>query len=402
MTQDYTLIGIDGGASKVSGWVVEHDAVTDTFTLGSEHSELSYSMIDGYKPDFKPLGLDIQLGEFQNGNIRPTDEEIRHGSTYIEACARVVIDLAKKCGNRPLLIGLGMPGLKTADKRGIAVVANGPRMITYAEEVESKIAQAGIRLLAPIAHIGSDADYCGIGEKYAADGSFRNVQNAYYLGGGTGAADALLLGRQLVAFDAIKPWMAKTWEMKNDQDLSLERYASAAGLQHVYALKSGIAIEELNQKKIFPPQIATLAMEGDTAAMACFSDAARYLAELFYERISTLFAGSQNIFKFVNPNRPSLESTHDWQNGLFDRIVVGQRLGDLLGSRTGHHVLTLPLVTYLSRLIADSECLSETAKEHYLHGNQIRDERLVFSPLREAPALGGGIDALLVYRAQTV
>ena len=401
MANKYTLIGIDGGASKVSGWAVEHDASNDTFSLGSAHSELSYSTIDGFIPDFRPVILAVQLKEFQAGTIAPTADEIQQGETYIEASARVIISLAKETGNNPLLIGLGMPGLKTADKRGIAVVANGPRMINYAAELEGKLLRAGIDLLAPIAHIGSDADYCGIGEKYAQNGSFRGVNNAYYLGGGTGAADALLLDGNLIPFDLTKPWLAKTWEMKNEQDLSLERYASASGIQHIYSVKSGIAVEELNRKKIFPPQIANFAMEGDEAARSCVEDVAQNLAMLFYERITTLFAGSANIFKFVNSSRPLLESDHPWINSLFDHIAIGQRLGDLLNSRAGNLILTLPLIARLAKLIDTSEQLPEEAKAHYLHGNKLRNERIVFSPLREAPALGAGIDAFLVYKSQT-
>ena len=96
-------------------------------------------------------------------------------------------------------------------------------------------------------------DYCGIGELYASDGSFQNTRNAYYLGGGTGAADALLLRGKLVPFDRIKPWMAKTWELKNHQELSLERFASASGFQFLYSVHSNIPIERLNADNIFPP-----------------------------------------------------------------------------------------------------------------------------------------------------
>ncbi len=35
---------------------------------------------------------------------------------------------------------------------------------------------------------------------------------------------------------------------------------------------------------------------------------------------------------------------------------------------------------------------------HYLHGDSLRGERLYLSPLREAPALGAGIDAYLNWK----
>jgi len=96
-----------------------------------------------------------------------------------------------------------------------------------------------------------------------------------------------------------------------------------------------------------------------------------------------------------------LDSTHPYLKQKFDRIVVGQRLGNLLTSRAGNEILTTPLVQNLSKLIEKSETLSENAKEFYLHGNELKNERFVISPLREAPALGAGIDAFLVYRSQT-
>jgi len=35
---------------------------------------------------------------------------------------------------------------------------------------------------------------------------------------------------------------------------------------------------------------------------------------------------------------------------------------------------------------------------HYLENKSLRKERLIFSAVREAPALGAGIDAYLVYK----
>jgi predicted NBD/HSP70 family sugar kinase len=400
MSLDFTLIGIDGGATKVSAWVVSVNAKDQSFSLTDDHAELSYSTLDTFQPDFSPVGLDIQLAEYQANKSKPTAQEIQQGEAYVDSCSRVVKSLVQTTGNHPVLIGLGMPGLKTADKRGIAMVANGPRIIKYASQIEKKLKEAGVELIAPVAHIGSDADYCGIGEKYARDGSFRNIRNAYYLGGGTGAADALLLKGQLVPFDQTKSWLAKSWEMKNDLGLSLERYASASGIQHIYSLKSGIEIQKLNEDKIYPPILANKALEGDKAAVETFSDCAKYLALLFYERIVSLYCGSQEIFEFINPNRDKLEKSHPYIKYVFDRISVGQRLGDLLSSRSGSQILTQPLVVNLAQLIDQSECLPEKAKQHYLHNQELRNERLIFSPLREAPALGAGIDAFLVHDAK--
>ena len=127
-----------------------------------------------------------------------------------------------------------MPGMKTKDKHGISAIANGPRMPKYCQYIENKLEKNGIELLTPIDHLGSDADYCGLGEEFSSDGSFTNYKNSYYIGGGTGVADALKLNDKVTPFDQTKKWIAKTWEMKNDYGISMERYTSASGIQSIY------------------------------------------------------------------------------------------------------------------------------------------------------------------------
>jgi len=395
MNDQYVLIGIDGGATKVSAWIINRDEEENSYALGENHAECAYADIPGFSLDFKPVPIPQQLEDYHKNEPAATAAEQSQAQTYIEACARVIIQLAEEIKRNNVLVGIGMPGLKTKDRRGIAVLANGPRIFNYATAVESKVKSRGIKFLKPIAHIGSDADYCGIGEKYARTGSLKDIPNAYYLGGGTGAADALLINETLIPFDQTKKWLAKTWEMKNDLGKSLERYASASGIQFLYSQHSGISIESLYRDKIYPLDIANRALMGEKEALATMNEITEYLALLLYERITTLFCGSQNLFQFVNEKREPLETEHPYQGTLLDRIVIGQRLGDLIGSRVGIEMLTKPIVKRLSALIDTSEYLTETAKAHYLHGNQLKDHILFSSPLREAPALGAGIDAYL-------
>jgi predicted NBD/HSP70 family sugar kinase len=191
--------------------------------------------------------------------------------------------------------------------------------------------------------------------------------------------------------------MAKTWEMKNDKGLSLERYASASGLQFIYSRHSGKSVEFLNANKIFAPQIAALAIEGDKQAIETFQEIAEYLAWLMFERLSTLFGGSLDIFNFVNPKRQRLDRVHLHRGEILDRIVIGQRLGDFMSSPDGEKVLTAPLLARLGRLIHSADSFPDRIKDQYIKGKQFRHEKIVFSRLREAPALGAGIDAHLAY-----
>lgn len=390
MTDKILLIGIDGGATKVSAWEILYDDRHNTFSLGDANATKSYREIEGYIPDFKPVDLKIQLSE-RDAEINILVEEKQQSAVYVEACALAIGELVQKTGISDILVGIGMPGLKTEDKRGIAVVANGPRMLEYSNKLEKRLQDLNIHLVSPVSHLGSDADYCGIGENYSEDGLFRSAVNAYYLGGGTGVADAMKLDGELLTFDNAKSWIAKTWEMKSAEGLPLEKVTSVSGIQQTYAGFAGKPVEELNVAGIYPLQISELAKQGEEAAVKTFEVVNRNLSRLIYERIITLYKGWSGLFDFVNPNRPKLNSVHEHRGKLFDTIIIGQRLGDLFDDVTGREVVKQPILSQLNDLIKHSELLDESAKSHYRNIDLI----VKTSKLREAPALGAGIDAFL-------
>ena len=390
MGKQILLIGIDGGATKVSAWEIVYNERHSTFLLGTVSASKSYREISGYIPDFMPVDLNIQLNE-RDSEINLTEEEKQQAEVYVQACALAVEELVQKKRCRDVLIGIGMPGLKTVNKRGIAVVANGPRMLDYAQELEEKLMSRNIHLVSFINHLGSDADYCGIGENYSEEGLFRTVENAYYLGGGTGVADAMKLDGKLLTFDQSREWICKTWEMKSLEGLPLERVTSVSGMQRTYAEFAGKSVEELNIKEIYPLQIAALAKQGEAAAVKAFEVVNRNLARLLYERIVTLNAGWKGLFDFVNPNRPKLNGQHEFPGKVFDTIVIGQRLGDLFEDNIGNKIVKDTVIRQLDDLIQNSEFLSEGAKAHYSDLESV----VKTSKLREAPALGAGIDAFL-------
>lgn len=391
--KDVLLIGIDGGATKVSGWQVIVNEENRTFELGNLSSSKSYKEIPGFLADFRPVAIPDQFSQRDSGNIQLTSAEEQQEDVYVEACARVIEDLYEKDSGKKILLGIGMPGLKTEDRRGICVIANGPRMLHYAARLEERLAMNDIELLSPVHHLGSDADYCGIGENYAADGLFRNVKNAYYLGGGTGVADAMKLNGELLPFDLLKDWLAKTWEMKSADGRSLERFTSVGGMQAVYAEISGKKLSELNELNIYPLQIAELAAKGNAAAQKMIALAVENLSRLLFERITSLYSGSQGVFQFVNPNRPPLKKQHPYLRNVFECIIIGQRLGELFETDSGKQVLRNPLIEKLGALISNSKNFDADAKKHYADLNNM----IKTSKLREAPALGAGIDAYLTY-----
>lgn len=391
MYNNFLLIGIDGGASKVSGWQVLVNEKDFSFSLGNEYALRSYNEIPGFISNFKSIELTKQLAEKEATQINPTDDEQQQAAVYVETCAQVIEELIKKCKNNRVLIGLGMPGLKTEDQRGIVMIVNGPRMIRFADQLERRLQIRKIDLIQPIQKLGSDADYCGIGENYSEKGLFHDIENGYYLGGGTGAADAMKLNGQLIPFDTAKEWIAKSWEMQNSDGKSMEQFASSRGMRNIYAEISGRNISELHKKQIYPPQITELAEGGDMAAKKTFELITENLALLLYERITTLFAGWQGLFTFLNPNKPELLKDHVFRKCVFNRIIIGQRLGELFELASGSVILKQPVVNKLDQLIQQSNFLDRTAKEHYKNMNAIIQE----SKLRAAPALGAGIDAYM-------
>ncbi|RMH65723.1 MAG: ROK family protein [Calditrichaeota bacterium] len=392
-----TIVGVDGGATKVSAWQVIFDREKKMFCLGTAHAEGVYADIPGYVKDFKPVDVAIQFKELADAAIRPTRDEQQQETVYVEACARAIMRIARETQAASVIVGIGMPGLKTADMRGIHVVANGPRMLHYSDLLEERLQQEGMRLETPIARLGSDADYCGIGENYAEEGAFRTVDNAYYLGGGTGVADAMKLHGALLPFDQMKPWMAKTWEMQYEDGRSMERFCSASGIQSIYADITGKEVSQLNADKIFPPQIALRAADGDPAARETYDLVTSALSAIIYERIETLYAGWQNGFKFMNPNRPALQSEHEYLKTLLDRVIIGQRLGQLYNMEEATPWFAGPLREKCNQRIHASQTLDKKARDHY--GDAAR--YLKASQLREAPALGAGIDAFFMWQNES-
>ena len=389
------LIGVDGGATKVSGWIIEYSKESRLFHITDQNILKKYSDYSDYNPAYVPVDIKTQLDEM-NSVVGLTEEEIKQGVVYMTAATDVIIELIQKFQDKKTLVGIGMPGLKTINKRGIVAVANGPRMPDYSEFIESGLNKVNISLLSPIAHLGSDADYCGLGEEYSEDGLFKDVNNAYYLGGGTGVADAMKLNGKLVPFDNAKKWIAKTWELKSDKDLSLERYASAGGIQSIYSGYSNMSVEELNRNQIYPLQILEKAIQNEMAALTTINDISNYIAGLLFERIMTIYQGWSDYFSFVNPTKKIEDKEHEYKGTLLDRIIIGQRLGDLLEDSKNTPLLWNQITSGLSALfksVNDKKLL-----KHYISNGNFKEELIAISALREAPAIGAGVDAYLNYK----
>lgn len=390
---NFVCIGLDGGATKISGARLKRDPETRQFFLANDPFEAELRDSADYDPEFRPVDINIQLKEMESENIKVTEAETRQENAFVETALNVIRHTLQGTQTESILIGMGLPGLKTDDKRGIAVMANGPRMPDFANKLEEQCHNEFDYQFKPIRRLGSDADYCGMGEEFARNGAFSPVLNAYYLGGGTGAADALKINGRLIPFDYTKHWLAKTWELKNADGISLERFASAGGIQSLFAKIANRDLTEVMASNINADTILDKAIEGDSTAIKTMELVADGLADLISERIETLAIGWQNRFGFVNPKRQPLSETHEYMGMLLGRIVIGQRLGNLLQRSQSTSILWKPLVEKLSTFC--HEYPESLIRSYYTNPSGFRSDIIVFSSLRSAPVLGAGIDAWL-------
>jgi predicted NBD/HSP70 family sugar kinase len=382
---EIVLIGVDGGASKVLVHKVDILINPMRFVALKPFIEVAYSTSEHYSPKFKPIVLSRQLKEHNSGTVKQTKVEAAQEAAILESFTKAIRTILGANVTQDIIVGIGLPGLKTKDGRGISAMANGPRMPKFLDKLEKALKKEGYTTLNPIQIIGSDADYCGLGEQWGDDGGMRGVESAYYFGVGTGIADAMLLNGKNVPFDSCKSWMAKTWEMMATEDESYENLLSAKGIQSRYAALTETTTEALDEAEIFPWQIYERALDGEAAALEIVQTTAQALSDLLFHRIQTLAEGApETLFR---DSERTLEPDHDHIGEVFERIVIGQRLGDIWEFKKFTPLLLDPVNEKLGRMIHSSSLPVEVKSEYLTKTNRLRDDLIIHSELRHAPAL---------------
>jgi len=387
--KEYIIIGIDGGGSKVSAGIIESKDIS-TFTIKSL-SQQYYNERSEFNSDFSPVAMDIQLNEYNTEEYNVTNDEVLQGNAIIESFHNSIINLNI---DKPILMGIGMVGLKTKDLRGIGAIANGPRMPKFCIQLENVLHKSNIHLYKPIQYIGSDADNCGIGEEYGKDGLFKDIQNGYYIGGGTGTADALKLKNELIPFDSISSWIAKSWEILNENNISMEQYTSLKGIQSIYSNYSEIPINELCNESIYANEIFSRALKNEQAAILTCEDITKYMSILIVERIETIFSGWQNKFELLNPKHSLLINNHPYKNNLLERIIIGQGLGKLFHLSKNTPLLWDPLHNNIYDMIQKSRVLPSEAKKFFFENGTLKKGFIMTSNLDNSALLGAGVTAI--------
>lgn len=212
-----------------------------------------------------------------------------------EWCASVADAVLDVLAPGPLLLGVAMPGLKTPDGRGLLWLRNGPRAPRFLELIEQRLAPRVEAWFAPAQGLFSDAVAALEGERACEGGLLRDLRGAWYVGGGTGLAEAALIDGRAVALDDQRLGWTRAWELDAGGGASFEQRLSMAAL-----------VERCGG---FPE-----ARPDDARVRAVLAEAARDLARLVELRARAWSAAGL---------------------GELQRVVVGQRLGALLCDERG-------------------------------------------------------------------
>jgi hypothetical protein len=387
---DHLIIGIDGGATEVKAHEVTcaRPEAADGFALGPASASRKYERLAA----FAPVPVADQIKQREANRIEFAPGEVEQGRLWIAAAAACVADIVKSADKRPVIIGMGMPGLKTPDGRGINAINNGPRMPGFLDDLQRLLSEAGVSLASPIAALGSDADYCGLGEQYAETGLLRDVENAYYVGCGTGIADAMKLGGKLVPFDAAKPWLQKSWQLPSSLGPTFEKLISAKSLNDVYHAMLRGTLAGLPASGIPERFPEVEALQGRVVAVGVMDNAALLLAELLFERLSTIFAGRAEA-PHRGPAYLQLSKDHPYRGTVLDRMIIGQRLGAIYAADDYRKLFGSKVDAYLGAMIGQSGATELDARFLTPNG-RLRDGLLRGSTLRAAPAIGAAVAAM--------
>jgi hypothetical protein len=234
---------------------------------------------------------------------------------------------------------------------------NGPRSPDFLDALEQALSLEGLHSVAPLGRLHSDGVACAAGESLAEDGLLAGVEHAYYLGGGSGVAEAYRLRGKLYGADELKPVLARAWQTAADDGRSFELHLSARGINEDFRARA-TAVQ-------LSARCEDAAAAGDARARDLFLERGRQLAQWCFAR---------------------LEAVHRTQGIVLERIVIGQRLGGLFLDPRLADCFSEHARAQLSALLRRDA--PQAVRALWLRGDQLAPDRILGSKLRAAPALG--------------
>ena len=345
-----SLVGVDGGASTVRAWPV---VARGPGTLAVEEVPLPRHR------DFTPLPLARQLALLGTEPLRLPAPEAAAAALVRERTLEAVVEAAGPTP-LPLVLGVCMPGLTDEAGQSVLVVRNGPRLPRFLDGLVAGLAARGLEVLRPPPRIVADGRAAGWGEEVAPHGRLRDVQNALYVAGGTGVAEALKRDGAFPRADEVRRWLEPAWRLRAVDGTTYEDLISMAGINASFHARRGTAEG---------PRVEEAARSGDETARRALEIAAEHLADFLFTRLETLHRHGE-------PDR----------DGAIERIVLGQRTADLDTDAELAAWFANPLRNHLAKRLLDAE--DSEMQGAYLEGNELRSTLLVSSTLHAAPALG--------------
>ncbi|MDA1263869.1 MAG: hypothetical protein O2816_02180 [Planctomycetota bacterium] len=322
------LIGIDGGASGVRLFVVDQLA-TGRLRLGARQVEHDWTRLSG----FQPAPLDQQVAEQDDPQLERMERE--EADAWIHTVANLVAEGVIGLRDADLRLGVCMPGVKTADGRGVAIFRRGPRLPHFVDDLNRQLRGRNLPLASPIERVSDDGDAAAWGEEWAAEGKLGGVPSGYLVNLGSGVAEGLKVEGGFVPIRSLRDVLPAPWLTGAEDRLGM------VGLQR-----------DLDSTR----PIGALVRAGHPGAA---------------ERLTRW---AEDLGAFLRVRLERLE-----QAGLAcERVVVGARGGELLAD--------LGLAEF-----------THSALENALASRRNRAMRsgfLVPSTLRAAPAIGVAADAL--------
>lgn len=349
-------IGVDGGASGFRAYEIRVVSCEGRprLSLGTHSACESIEPVAG----FTPLPIEEQRAQAERCEWSFTPQEKALQGRWIHAASRAIWRVASALGPGAVRVGICAPGLKTADRRGIARALNGPRIPDFLDALEQSLVLDGVDLADAIPELHSDGLASAVGEDFAQEGLLGDCSHAYYLGGGSGVSEAYKLGGRVVSADELEPDVVKAWRMPAVDGHSFEHHLSAAGINRDF----GLSAQAIPEGARTPERAAA---EGESKAIALFAARGERLAELCATRLIELSA---------------------CRGVVLERIVVGQRLGGFLADPALKRSFAEPARRRLAELIAANA--PEPVRRRWLEKGALPDGSLQASGFRAAAALG--------------
>lgn len=160
--------------------------------------------------------------------------EAEPGPARCERLAAAIRARIESGGGRPALVAIAAPGEKTEDGRGIGFAWNFPAITDLLGGLARALAGCGVEFACPLFGDGVAA---ARGEQVEPGGALRDVRRGYYLGGGTGVSEALVVDGEVL----VCPLRAYELPAANPPGETLEERLSA---RRLHALLERVRDEE--------------------------------------------------------------------------------------------------------------------------------------------------------------